>query len=200
MLLASDSPGFDALIAPGHVSTVMGPEEWQFIVDDYGLPAAIAGFTSESLLAAMYSVLRQKIDNRAFLDNCYPELVKSGGNRTAQQHLQSAMEVVDANWRGVGVIPASGYELKAKFAAHNARLLYPSHTDEARRRAGEMPPGCGCAEVVMGKIYPNACRLYGAACTPRHPVGPCMVSDEGACRIWWASGVREQADQTNVDS
>jgi len=61
----------------------------------------------------------------------------------------------------------------------------------ARKRAGEMPPGCDCAKVVLGKIYPNECRLYGLACTPRQPVGPCMVSDEGACRIWWANGVRE---------
>lgn len=190
MLLASDSPGFDALIAPGHVATVMGPEEWQFIVDDYGLPTAIAGFTSESLLAAMYSVLRQKIDHRPFLDNCYPELVKPGGNQAAVQQLDSALDVVDANWRGIGVIPASGFELKAELASHNARLLYPTTTDEARRRAGEMPPGCDCAKVVLGKIYPNACRLYGTACTPRHPIGPCMVSDEGACRIWWAGGVR----------
>ncbi len=191
MLLASDSAGFDALIAPGHVATVMGPEEWQFIVDDYALPAAIAGFTSESLLAAMYSVLRQHIDGRRFLDNCYPELVKPGGNRTARKHLQSALDVVDANWRGIGVIPASGYELKPAFDAHNARKRYPAYVDEARRRAGQMPPGCDCAKVVLGKIYPNACRLYGAACTPRHPIGPCMVSDEGACRIWWAGGVRE---------
>jgi len=194
MLLASDSAGFDALIAPGHVATVMGPEEWQFIVDDYALPAAIAGFTSVSLLAAMYSVIRQHIDGRRFLDNCYPELVKPGGNRTARKHLQSALEVVDANWRGVGIIPASGYELKLAFDAHNARKLYPAYVDEARRRAGQMPPGCDCAKVVLGKIYPNACRLYGSACTPRHPIGPCMVSDEGACRIWWAAGVRDRAE------
>jgi hydrogenase expression/formation protein HypD len=194
MLLASDNVGFDALIAPGHVATVMGPEEWQFIVDDYGLPTAIAGFTSESLLAAMYSVLRQKIDDRPFLDNCYPELVKPAGNQTARQHLQTALDVVDANWRGIGTISASGYQLKPAFDAHDTRLIYPSYRDEARRRAGEMPPGCDCAKVVLGKIYPNACRLYGAACTPRHPIGPCMVSDEGACRIWWAAGVRERAD------
>ncbi|MCW8874003.1 MAG: hydrogenase formation protein HypD, partial [Xanthomonadales bacterium] len=65
--------------------------------------------------------------------------------------------------------------------------------DEDRKRAGEMPPGCDCARVVLGKIYPNQCILYGRACTPRKPVGPCMVSDEGACRIWWANGVREPA-------
>ncbi|MFP5345381.1 MAG: hydrogenase formation protein HypD, partial [Gammaproteobacteria bacterium] len=63
-----------------------------------------------------------------------------------------------------------------------------------RRRAGQMPPGCDCAKVVLGRIYPNACKLYGRACTPRTPVGPCMVSDEGACRIWWAGGVRTETE------
>ena len=72
---------------------------------------------------------------------------------------------------------------------------YPSYEDDSRKRAGEMPPGCDCARVVLGKIYPNECRLYGKACTPRNPVGPCMVSDEGACRIWWASGVRERKER-----
>jgi hydrogenase expression/formation protein HypD len=65
--------------------------------------------------------------------------------------------------------------------------------DVARRRVGEMPPGCDCARVVMGRLTPVECRLYGRACTPRTPIGPCMVSDEGACRIWWASGQRAGA-------
>ena len=193
MLLDSGKPGFDALVAPGHVSTVMGPEEWEFVVDRHGIPAAVAGFTPESLLAAMYSVLRQLREGRYFLDNCYPDLVRSGGNPLAQQHLGEAMQVVDANWRGVGVIPASGYAIRDRYRAHDARLRFPSYADDSRKRAGEMPPGCDCARVVLGKIYPNECRLYGAGCNPRNPIGPCMVSDEGACRIWWAGGVREPA-------
>ena len=195
MLLESGSPGFDALIAPGHVATVMGPEEWQFVVDKHHIPAAVAGFKPESLLAAMYSTLRQLHDKRYFLDNCYPELVKPGGNKSAQSHLDTAMNIYDANWRGVGIIPASGYALDEKYKDHDARLLFPSYADDARKRAGQMPPGCDCAQVVLGKIYPNECRLFGAACTPRNPVGPCMVSDEGACRIWWAGGMRESANK-----
>lgn len=193
MLLESGTPGFDALVAPGHVCTVTGPEEWEFVPQRHELPAAVAGFTPESLLAAMYSVLRQKIEDRVFLDNCYPELVRPGGNPTARRHLQQAMSVEDANWRGVGVIPRSGYALAPELAVHDSRRLFPDHTDAARKHAGQMPPGCDCAEVVLGRRYPNQCRLYGAACTPRTPVGPCMVSDEGACRIWWSGGVREQA-------
>jgi len=189
-LLAEERPGFDAIVAPGHVATVMGPEEWQFVVDRHGLPAAVAGFTPDTLLAATYSVLRQLLEGRPFLDNCYPSAVRPGGNRHAQRLLYEVMEVVDASWRGIGVVPASGFALHGRYAAHDVHRHFRSYDAGARKRAGEMPPGCECARVVLGKIYPNECPLYGAACHPRHPIGPCMVSDEGACRIWWANGVR----------
>jgi hydrogenase expression/formation protein HypD len=193
LLLESETPGFDALVAPGHVATIMGPEEWRFVVARHGIPAAVAGFTPVSLLAAMYSALRQLIEAKPFLDNCYPELVRPGGNPAAQAQLRQALRVGDANWRGIGVIPNSGFALNDAFAAHDARLQFPRQDDASRKRAGQMPPGCDCARVVLGKIYPNECKLYGRACTPRNPIGPCMVSDEGACRIWWAGGVREPA-------
>jgi hydrogenase expression/formation protein HypD len=200
MLLESEDAGFDGLIAPGHVSTVMGPEEWQFVVERHGIPTAIAGFTPESLLAGLYSVLRQIQSGQAFLDNCYPELVRAGGNAAARAQLTRAFDVTAANWRGVGVIPESGYTPAAEFSDHDARARFASRADDSRKRAGEMPAGCDCARVVLGKIYPNACRLYGTACTPRHPIGPCMVSDEGACRIWWAGGVREPATAQTQDA
>jgi len=192
MLLDSEDPGFDCLVAPGHVATVMGANEWRFVVDKHHIPTAIAGFNNESLLAAFYSVLRQLLEDKPFLDNCYPELVREDGNLHAKRHLYHVMEVTDANWRGIGVIPGSGFTLTREYAGHDARIIYSGYRDEARKRAGEMPPGCDCARVVLGKIYPTECKLYGAACTPRNPIGPCMVSDEGACRIWWSS-VRKPA-------
>ena len=140
MLLDSGTPGFDALIAPGHVSTVMGPEEWEFVVTDHDIPAAVAGFTPDSLLAAMYSVLRQIIEKRPFLDNCYPQLVRPGGNPTALSTLETVMDVVDANWRGIGVIPGSGFALSEKYHALDARERFGIEPDEDRKRAGEMPP------------------------------------------------------------
>lgn len=190
MLLDSEAAGFDALIAPGHVATVMGPEEWAFVTERHKMPAAIAGFAPESLLAALYSSLRQLLSGRAFLDNCYPKVVHPGGNLTARRLLNSTMDVTDATWRGIGTIPSSGFALKPELAAIDARKRFAITIDKARKRAGEMPPGCDCARVVLGKIRPSQCRLYGAACTPRSPIGPCMVSDEGACRIWWSTGVR----------
>ena len=195
LLLESETPGFDALIAPGHVSTVMGPEEWAFVAERHGIPAAVAGFTPESLLAGLYSVLRQAIEGRPFLDNAYRHVAKPGGNPTARAILERTLEVTPAMWRGVGEIPASGFTIRPEFTAVDARARFSIDPASDRKRAGEMPPGCDCARVVLGKIYPNECRLYGRACTPRKPIGPCMVSDEGACRIWWASGIREPAER-----
>jgi hydrogenase expression/formation protein HypD len=190
MLLDSGEASFDALVAPGHVATVMGSDEWRFVTDRHGMPAAVAGFTPESLLAATYSVLRQTIEGRPFRDNCYPELVRPRGNPAARRYLAEVMEVVPANWRGIGVIPDSGFALRPAWRQLDARKVFTPPAGE-RRRAGQMPPGCDCARVVLGKIYPDQCRLYGRACTPRNPIGPCMVSEEGACRIWWAAGTRE---------
>lgn len=190
MLLASGVSGLDALIAPGHVSTVMGPEEWNFVPDDYGIPAAIAGFTAESLLHAIHAVLRQLREGNVRLENCYAAVVRPGGNSEARRLLAECFDIADAPWRGIGTIERSGFLLKAFLGAHDARKHFPDAASTGRRRAGEMPPGCDCAGVVLGKITPPECRLYGTACTPRSPIGPCMVSDEGACRIWWASGVR----------
>jgi len=193
MLLDGEDAGFDCLIAPGHVATVMGPEEWAFVPDRHGIPSAIAGFNTESLLTATYSVLRQHLEGKAFLDNCYPSVVRDGGNPDARSQLTTAMRVDAANWRGIGEIPASGFMIHPDYAKHDARLRFPDYAADQRRRAGQMPPGCDCARVVLGKIYPNQCKLYGSACTPRTPIGPCMVSDEGACRIWLSSGVEYAA-------
>ncbi|MBF0219151.1 MAG: hydrogenase formation protein HypD [Gammaproteobacteria bacterium] len=185
LLLHSGEIGFDALIAPGHVATVMGANEWQFVVNDHQIPVAVAGFSPESLLAGFWSVMRQRQERRLFVDNCYSELVTPQGNVRAQQWLQQVFTIIAANWRGIGTIADSGYALQPRYIAHDARQHYPDYANDARHRAGEMPPGCGCAAVILGRQYPHQCQLYGNPCTPRSPVGPCMVSDEGACHIWW---------------
>lgn len=190
LLLQSQQQNFDALIAPGHVATVMGSQEWDFVVTQYKIPVAVAGFTPDSLLAAFYSVIRQTLEHKCFLDNCYSEVVSPSGNRTAQNILNQVMKVVDADWRGIGEIKDSGFALQAEYQNHDARQFFKPHLKQKRTREGEMPPGCDCASVIMGQIYPSGCRLYGTACKPESPIGPCMVSDEGACRIWWANSIR----------
>lgn len=188
LLLESADAGLDALIAPGHVATVMGLQEWAFVPEQHGVATAVAGFTADSLLAAIESLLEQSASGQAQCVNCYPLAVKAGGNQVAQRCLAECFSIVDADWRGIGIIPQSGYALREPYQVHDARRYFPPAPIRANIQA--MPAGCACAEVVLGKIEPNQCRLYASACTPRHPIGPCMVSDEGACRIWWASGIR----------
>jgi hydrogenase expression/formation protein HypD len=192
MLLESEQAGFEGLIAPGHVAAVMGAEEWRFVVERHAMPAAVAGFTAASILAALYSVLRQIIEARPFLDNCYPDVVRAAGNSSAQACITNQFEDIDGAWRGIGVIAGSGFGLRSSSTVHDARKLFPVCLDGVHRRLGEMPPGCDCARVVMGRLSPLQCRLYGHACTPRTPIGPCMVSDEGACHIWWTNGRRSE--------
>ncbi len=140
-------------------------------------------------------MLRQHLGGDAFLDNCYGKVARPLGNPTARRLLEETFDVVDANWRGIGTIPRSGFAFKAGLGRLDAAQRFGLQADRARKRAGQMPPGCDCARVVLGKIYPNECVLYGRACTPRNPIGPCMVSDEGACRIWWSSGIRQAAHE-----
>jgi hydrogenase expression/formation protein HypD len=193
MLLNAEVAAFEGLLAPGHVATIMGAEEWRFAPQQYGIATAIAGFTSASVLAALYAVLMQIIDARPGLHNAYPEFVRTFGNLRAQTCMGEQFGDADANWRGIGSIAQSGFALKLHLAAHDARQVFAPTVRVAKTRVGDMPPGCDCAGVVMGRVKPLDCRLYGKACTPRSPVGPCMVSDEGACRIWWASGQRQDA-------
>ncbi|TVZ37855.1 hydrogenase expression/formation protein HypD [Alteromonadaceae bacterium 2753L.S.0a.02] len=179
------------MIAPGHVATVMGANEWQFLIDDYAIPTAIAGFEAESLMAAFLNVLQQAQSNKLQLGNCYPQVVTPEGNKTAQQLLNACFAITSSRWRGIGSIPCSGYELKPQFNHINARITYAHHSEHAATIGKEniMPKSCQCADVVMARRQPHQCPLYGNGCTPRQPVGPCMVSDEGACRIWWSAGV-----------
>ena len=193
-LLEDGTPGFDALIAPGHVATIMGAEQWRFVPEAHGLPTAVAGFTPGLILAGLHAVLRQALDGAARLDNAYPQCVTAAGNRRAQALMGALFEVTDAEWRGIGPLPDSGYGCTATLAKRDARRHFPEVFEAAYARRGEMPPGCDCAEVVLGRIRPPQCRLYGSACRPESPVGPCMVSEEGACRIWWSHGVRPTQD------
>lgn len=188
-LLAAESIGFDALIAPGHVAAVMGADEWNFVPQQHGLPATMAGFSAESLLAGIYQLAQQKQEKAARLDNAYPEVVTPQGNRHAQALMNRAFGITAANWRGIGEIADSGYMLAAPHAPRDAQARFPVEPI-VRKHAGQMPPGCDCAPVLLAQKTPQQCRLYGTGCTPHHPIGPCMVSDEGACRIWWAAGMR----------
>jgi hydrogenase expression/formation protein HypD len=188
-LLTSGQSQFDALIAPGHVATIMGAEEWSFVSDEFNLPCAVAGFEIEDFLGACLNVLRQKIQGDSRNTNTYERVAKQHGNAFAQKVLAEEFKIIDAQWRGIGMVEHSGFKLADHQQARDARQFI-EHVDDSNL----MPQGCDCAQVVLGQIYPDQCPLYGRTCTPSRPVGPCMVSDEGACQLWWANGVRTTAN------
>ncbi|MBK5911112.1 hydrogenase formation protein HypD [Rhodothalassium salexigens] len=196
LLAGGGTAGFDGLIAPGHVATVMGATEWAVLAACHRLPTAVAGFSAEQLLAGLHAVAVQAARGRAGLANCYGEAVRPAGNPGARALLDRVFRVTPAAWRGIGTIPASGFALAPGFADLDARARFHlpavDDADEDAHAATRLPAGCDCAAVVLGRRRPTDCRLYGRACTPRMPVGPCMVSDEGACRIWWAAGRRAE--------
>lgn len=199
-VLESQSDSFDALIAPGHVATIMGSEEWQFVVDKHDLPVSISGFHPESLLLSIQTLIDNCISKAITLSNRYPEVVKKGGNAAARTLLNTAFTDVEAHWRGIGVIPRSGFSFAAKLShldASNyyAPIDYPSHS---ARKASDTPPPC--EKVILGQMAPDACPFFGKECMPASPKGACMVSDEGACRIWYSSGERSVTDSIEKGS
>lgn len=193
-LLRSERSNIDALIAPGHVATIIGADEWRECAQVYDIPTAVAGFKPQHILTALGVVASQFLQRKAELANVYPEAVHPSGNAHARDVLARTFNVVSAQWRGIGTIPDSGYELKSHLQKHDARHVFSIPT-LALPRAGKMPAHCACAQVVLGKCLPTDCPSFGVVCKPEHPLGPCMVSDEGACRIWWSSNSRPRLNQ-----
>lgn len=169
----------DAFLDPGHVSAITGTAMYRAI----GVPQAIAGFSPERILRGLALLLRLVADGETSVVNAYPEVVRQDGNPKAQTLVEKHLTVVDSDWRGLGVIPRSGLDVKDPRL--NARVTH------AGIIAAVPPPkrrGCRCGEVLKGVIDPPACPLYGKACTPQRPMGGCMVSDEGTCSIFYRYG------------
>ena len=182
-LLSSKESKIDGLILPGHVSTVIGTKPYEFIVKDYGIPSVITGFEPVDILVSVYLLIRMIKDKKPVLFNAYPRSVKPEGNKKAQELLYKYFEVSDTSWRGFGYLKESGLSLKDSFSSYDAELklgIKPENIGE--------PPGCRCADVVRGIITPPECPLYGKVCTPENPIGPCMVSSEGACAAYYNYG------------
>ena len=176
-LIKNGNPaGLDGFLLPGHVSTILGSRPFSFI-PEAGLPAVVAGFESLDLLIGLYALLEQIDQNRAELGNSYSHVAREEGNKAALKLMEDCFEVEPATpWRGLGSIPASGYTLKPSYRDFNARLHFDTEVPPA-----EPDPLCLCGEVITGRASPQECPLFGRRCTPLSPVGPCMVSTEGAC-------------------
>ncbi|MEW6446739.1 MAG: hydrogenase formation protein HypD [Bacillota bacterium] len=178
-LLSDPELKIDGFILPGHVSTIIGRRAYSFL-EKYRLPSVIAGFETNDILDAIRLILEMMAGGQPGIINGYTRVVREEGNRSAQQQMAEVFDVCDASWRGFGVIPQSGMCLGADFKEFDAaeRFTLP----EVRPR---VPAGCACGEILKGKLTPRDCCLFAKVCKPTRPVGPCMVSSEGACAAYY---------------
>ena len=143
------------------------------------MPAVISGFEPEDILLAVWQLLRQIAEGRPKVENEYTRAVRPEGNPLARAAITRCFTPRSDLWRGMGEIPESGLEIRDEYAAFDAEKKFGVTI------AGPAPTACRCGEVITGRMDPPGCPLFGRRCTPEDPVGPCMVSSEGACAAWY---------------
>jgi len=180
-LIASDTE-LSGFLLPGHVSAVIGRQAYDFLPSHH-LPGVIAGFGAEDIISSLLLLLAMHNKGIYKVMNNYPRVVRDDGNPTSRTVLAEVFTTADAEWRGLGVMPQSGLELRPAYAALDARRRFTVRVQPgADRRA------CRCGDVLRGLIDPPACPLFNKACRPDQPLGPCMVSSEGSCSAWVTYG------------
>jgi hydrogenase expression/formation protein HypD len=179
-ILDSGEVALDGIIGPGHVTTIIGAAAWQFLPGEYGIPCAIAGFEPVDILRAVLALVEMVEAGRPAVANTYARSVALEGNRPAQEAMARVFAVAEAQWRGFGAIPASGLALRPEYARFDAARAFAVDVAPAQE-----PPGCRCGDVLRGVLLPPECALFARVCTPQAPVGPCMVSAEGACAAYY---------------
>jgi hydrogenase expression/formation protein HypD len=181
----------DGLIQPGHVSTIIGTRPYIPIAERWGVPQVVTGFEPLDLLMGVYMLTRQKAEGRVDVENQYSRVVREEGNVPAQDAMDEVFEPRSEKWRGFGLIPDSALGLRDVYADHDARKGNEDLLENVWNQDYVEPAGCRCGEVLRGVLEPSECPLFGKACMPRTPVGPCMVSREGGCAIALKYGDRK---------
>ena len=179
-LIEMDGFNVDGFLCPGHVATIIGADGFAFLPEEYGLPAVVAGFEPEDILRAIYKLAKQLAEKSPRLENEYTRAVSQKGNVLAQRILDQCFEPRFDLWRGLGGIDSSGLGLRDELKDFDAEKRFGIRYVDA-----ETPTACRCGEVITGRRSPAQCPLFGRVCTPEDPVGPCMVSSEGACAAAW---------------
>ena len=175
-LIASDGFNVQGFLCPGHVATIIGEEGFAFLPRDCALPAVISGFEPEDILGSVYLLCRQLAEGRALVQNEYRRAVAPHGNPLARAMIERCFTPRRDLWRGLGAIDRSGLGLREELADFDAEKKFG-----LRYAEGRAVTACRCGEVITGRLAPGDCPLFGRRCTPEDPVGPCMVSSEGAC-------------------
>ena len=183
-LMAMEDFRVQGFLCPGHVATIIGEKGFAFLPDEFSMPAVIAGFEAEDILSAIWRLLWQIINHDCKLENEYIRAVSPQGNLLAQKMMDNFFERETADWRGLGSIPASGLKFREEFSDLDAENRFADILgEEARKESGafSVHSACRCGDVITGRISATECPLFGKRCVPEDPVGPCMVSSEGAC-------------------
>ena len=169
-----------ALILPGHVSTIIGAEPYEFLASKYHIPGVITGFEPNDILEGIAMLLRQIHEGRAEIEIAYKRGVMRQGNPAAMAVIDEVFEVCTATWRGLGDIPGSGYRIRPEYADFDAvNRFHPVVEPTIEHTA------CRCGDVLRAVMRPDECPLFRKVCTPENPVGPCMVSSEGSCAAYY---------------
>lgn len=179
-LLSLGEVKIDGFICPGHVSAIIGSAPYEFIAEDYGIPCVITGFEPIDILQGILMLVEQIETGRSEVEIQYTRTVRPEGNPTAVKLLEDIFEITDADWRGIGVISGTGMSLRPEYAEFDATKRFSVELPPVRE-----PKGCACGEILRGVKLPHECGLFAKACTPEHPIGPCMVSTEGSCAAYY---------------
>lgn len=179
-IVADPALKIDALILPGHVSTIIGVKPYEFLAQKYGIPGVITGFEPVDVLQGIAMIMRQLHEGRAEIEIAYSRGVMKEGNPVALAAIEEVFEKVDATWRGLGVIPGSGYAIRDEYKEFDAFARFSPEVEPTQE-----PKGCRCGDVLRGIMAPNECPLFRKVCTPENPIGPCMVSSEGSCAAYF---------------
>lgn len=182
-ILSSPSNLVQAFLAAGHVCTVMGYEEYLPIAIKYKTPIVVTGFEPVDILHGIYMAVKQLEEGRVEVENQYARAVRKEGNGPARKILGDVFEVIDRKWRGIGVIPQSGWRLKAEFSEYDAERIFDVADIEAQES-----PICIAGQIMQGLKKPQECIAFGKECKPEHPLGAPMVSSEGSCAAYFKYG------------
>jgi hydrogenase expression/formation protein HypD len=185
-LLNSGEVKLDGIVGPGHVSVIIGSHPYEFIPHDYGVACVISGFEPLDILLCIDKLVEQIEKGEPKVEIAYPRGVKPEGNTKARQLMENVFEIGEANWRGIGIVPRSGLRIRNKYERFDADKAFSVSVKPPRE-----PKGCRCGDVIRGAATPLECELFKKACTPESPVGPCMVSSEGACAAYYQYGAAE---------
>ncbi|MBD3254264.1 MAG: hydrogenase formation protein HypD [Candidatus Lokiarchaeota archaeon] len=181
LLMGIDQLKIDGFISPGHVSTIIGLKPFRLFSDAYRVPNVVAGFEPNDVLLGITMLLDQIYKNKHETLNEYSRVVKTEGNIVAQKIIDEVFYQISSPWRGIGRILDGGLALRENYEKFDADKKF----DIKIQNAQDIPPGCSCHLVMTGKLYPYECKLFRKSCTPLNPIGPCMVSHEGTCSIYY---------------